>query len=70
MTSFWNFGVCKALVLWKSKKKADFFQITYFKESKNMAIEKNLRIMITIYRKQHPSVITGNKKIYRSNLYQ
>ena len=21
MTSFWNFGVCKALVLWKSKKK-------------------------------------------------
>ena len=67
MTSFWNFGVCKALVLWKSKKKkkkVDFFQITCFKESKNMAIEKNLRIMITIYRKQYPSVITGNKKIY------
>ena len=38
----------------------ELFQITYFKESKNMAIEKNPRIAINFYKKLCLPVITWN----------
>ena len=38
------------------------FQITCSKESKNMMVEKNLRITITVYKKLYPPVITWNEK--------
>ena len=40
------------------------FQITYFKETKNMAAEKNLRVTTDFYKKQCSPVITWNKKTF------
>ena len=40
----------------------DFSQITCFKERKSMAVGKNLRVMINIYKKLCFSVITWNEK--------
>ena len=40
----------------------DFSQITCFKERKSMAVGKNLRVMINIYKKLCLSVITWNEK--------
>ena len=59
-------------VIVKKKINTDFFQITCFKESKNMAVEKNLRKTIGFYKKL-PNVFRlshGMKNIYRSKLYQ
>ena len=35
----------------KEEKNTDFLQITWFKESKNMAVEKKLRLTIKFYKK-------------------
>ena len=67
-TSFWNF-VLKLFILVLAlysvveikKWNTDFFQITYLKESKKMAVEENLRIMINVYKIQCLPVITSNK---------
>ena len=67
-TSFWNF-VLKLFILVLAlysvveikKWNTDFFQITYFKESKKVAVEENLRIMINVYKIQCLPVITSNK---------
>ena len=40
----------------------DFFQITCLKESKNMAVKRNLRVTITFCKKLHIPVITWNKE--------
>ena len=40
----------------------DFFQISCLKESKNMAVEKSLRVKINAYKKQCLSAIKRNKK--------
>ena len=36
--SLWNFGISTVLLLWRYKMKLIFFN--YFKESKNMVVEK------------------------------
>ena len=40
----------------------DFFQVTCFKERKNMAVEKNLKITINFYKKLCLPLFTRNKK--------
>ena len=40
----------------------DFFQIIYFKESKNMAVEKNFRVTLNLYKGLRLPVITRKKK--------
>ena len=44
--SFWNFGVAIALFFWRYKIKYRFISNHLFKESKKMAVEKNLRVTI------------------------
>ena len=39
----------------------DLFQITFFKEHKNMVVEKNLRVTINFYEKHCLPVVTWNK---------
>ena len=43
-----------------------FFQVTGFKEIKNMTVKNNLRLTINLYKKQYVLVITWNKNIYRT----
>ena len=40
----------------------DFFQITCFKDRKNMVVEKKLEVTINFYKKECPPVIKRNKK--------
>ena len=51
------------------KQNMDFFQMTCFKESKNMGVEKNLRVTINFYQKYAFQLSYGIKTIYRSKLY-
>ena len=44
------------------KQNTDLFQITCFKEGKNMVVEKNLKVPIKFYKKLCLLVITRNKK--------
>ena len=46
------------------------FNYTYFKERNNMAVAPNLWAMIMLCKKQCLPVITWNKSIHRSKLYQ
>ena len=48
----------------------DFFQVTCFKESRNMTIEKNLRITINLYKKLCLQLSHQIENICRSKLYQ
>ena len=50
------------------KQNTNFSQITCFKESKNMAVEKNFRLMINFSKKQVFQLSQGIKNIYRSKL--
>ena len=40
----------------RDKKNSDFFQMTCFKEDRNMAVEKNLRVTINFYKKCLPFI--------------
>ena len=42
----------------------DFFLIIFFKESKNTAVEKNLRIAINVYKKTMSSSYHMGSKIF------
>ena len=65
--SFWNFGITTALLFWRKKKKI----WTCFKESKKLAVEKNLEVTIKFYKKLYVFQSShGTKTIYRSKLYQ
>ena len=44
------------------KQNTELFQIPCFKESKNMAVEKNLRVTIKFYKKLCLPIITWNTK--------
>ena len=44
------------------KSSMDFFRITCFKESKNLAVERNFKVTINFYKKLCLPVITWNKK--------
>ena len=45
---------------WVSHKMKDYVEL--FKENKNMAVEKKLRVMISFYKNQCPPVIMWNKR--------
>ena len=49
-------------VIFEITESTDFFQKTCFKESNNMAVEKNIKVTINFYKKECFPVITWNEK--------
>ena len=67
--SFWNFILGFFILVWASysycgdkKWSTGFFQITFFKDCKNMVAEQNLWVTINFYEKQCLPAVTRNKK--------
>ena len=69
--SFWNFIfglfiLILALYCYSGDKKqnTDFFQNTYFKQHKNLVVEKNLRETMNFYEKHCLPVIIWNERTF------
>ena len=56
---YFNFGID---IMETKKKIQTSFKSLVSKESKNMVVEKNLRVTIKLYKKQFLPFITRNKK--------